>query len=64
MGKIKTELDKVTGVETTSRTAGDAIRNLGATKEVTTDELTVSTKITLGETALTEEQLTALLALI
>ena len=62
MGKIKSAIDKVSGTETSSRTAGDAILKMAGTMEA--DEVTVGTKITIGETALTEEQLIALLALL
>lgn len=62
MGKIKSAIDKVSGTETSSRTAGDAILKMSGT--MAADEVTVDTKITIGETALTEEQLIALLALL
>lgn len=62
MGKIKAAIDKVSGTESSSRTAGDAILKMAGTMEA--DEVTVDTKITIGETALTEEQLIALLALL
>lgn len=62
MGKIKSAIDKVSGTETSSRTAGDAILKMEG--GIAADEVVVGTKITIGETDLTEEQLTALLALL
>lgn len=62
MGKIKENIDKFSGTETGSRTAGDAIAKLGEGSVAKT--ISVTDKITIGETELDEEKLTALLALL
>lgn len=62
MGKIKENIDKFSGTETSSRTAGDAIGKLGESSVAKT--ISVTDKITIGETELDEEKLTALLALL
>lgn len=62
MGKIKESIDKLSGTETSSRTAGEAIIKLG--EGSVANEITVTDKITIGETELDEEKLTALLALL
>lgn len=62
MGKIKENIDKLSGTETSSRTAGDAIAKLGEGSVAET--ISVTDKIVIGETELDEEKLTALLALL
>lgn len=62
MGKIKANIDKLSGTETSSRTAGDAIAKLG--EGSVAKEIAVADKITIGKTELDEETLTALLALL
>jgi hypothetical protein len=62
MGKIKENIDKLSGTATSSRTAGDAIAKLG--EGSVAKEIAVTDKITIGETELDEEKLTALLALL
>lgn len=62
MGKIKENVDKFSGTETSSRTAGYAISKLG--EGSVTKTISVTDKITIGETELDEEKLTALLALL
>lgn len=62
MGKIKENIDKFSGTENSSRTAGDAISKLGEGSVAKT--ISVTDKITIGETELDEEKLTALLALL
>lgn len=62
MGKIKESIDKLSGTATSSRTAGDAIVKL--CEGSVANEITVTDKITIGETELDEETLTALLALL
>lgn len=62
MGKIKENIDKLSGTVTSSRTAGDAIAKLG--EGSVANEITVTDKITIGKTELDEEKLTALLALL
>lgn len=62
MGKIKSAIDKLSGTETSSRTAGDAIAKLGEGSVAET--ISVTDKIVIGETELDEEKLTALLALL
>lgn len=62
MGKIKSAIDKLSGTETSSRTAGDAIIKLGEGSVAET--ISVTDKIVIGETELDEEKLTALLALL
>ena len=60
MGKIKSAIDKLSGTESSSRTAGAAIEKLG---NIEADAITTD-KITIGSTELDEEKLTALLALL
>lgn len=62
MGKIKENIDKLSGAATSSRTAGDAIAKLG--EGSVAKEIAVTDKITIGKTELDEEKLTALLALL
>ena len=62
MGKIKENIDKLSGAATSSRTAGDAIAKLGEGSVAET--ISVTDKIVIGETELDEEKLTALLALL
>jgi len=62
MGKIKKNIDKLSGTSASSRTAGDAITKLG--EGSVAKAITVTDKITVGETELDEETLTALLALL
>lgn len=62
MGKIKENIDKLSGTDTNSRTAGDAIAKLGEGSVAET--ISVTDKIVIGETELDEEKLTALLALL
>lgn len=60
MGKIKSAIDKFSGTESASRTAGEAIEKLDS---VSVTNLNATT-VTVGETELDEEKLTALLALL
>lgn len=62
MGKIKKNIDKLSGTGASSRTAGDAIAKLG--EGSVAKEIAVTDKITIGKTELDEEKLTALLALL
>lgn len=62
MGKIKESIDKLSGTETSSRTAGEAINKLGEGSVAET--ISITDKIIIGETELDEEKLTALLALL
>lgn len=48
MGKIKENIDKLSGTTTSSRTAGDAIAKLG--EGSVAKEIAVTDKITIGET--------------
>lgn len=62
MGKIKESIDKLSGTETSSRTAGEAINKLG--EGSVAEKISITDKIIIGETELDEEKLTALLALL
>lgn len=62
MGKIKENIDKLSGAETSSRTAGEAINKLG--EGSVAEKISITDKIIIGETELDEEKLAALLALL
>lgn len=62
MGKSKENIDKLSGTSTSSRSIGDAIAKLG--EGSVAKVISVTDKITIGETELDEENLTALLALL
>ena len=70
MGKIKQEIDKLSGTYASSRTAGDALSKLTniTAENVEADEATVgaleATTITIGESTLDATKLAALLALL
>lgn len=61
MGAVKEALDTLSGTETSSRSAAEAIRKL---ENISAADITVSNTLTIGETELNEEKLTALLALL
>lgn len=61
MGAVKEALDTLSGTETSSRSAAEAIRKL---ENISAADVTVSNTLTIGETELDEEKLTALLALL
>lgn len=61
MGAVKEALDTLSGTETSSRSAAEAIHKL---ENISAADVTVSNTLTIGETELDEEKLTALLALL
>lgn len=61
MGAVKEALDTLSGTEKSSRSAAEAIRKL---ENISAADVTVSNTLTIGETELDEEKLTALLALL
>ena len=61
MGAVKEALDTLSGTESSSRSAAEAIRKL---ENISASDITVSNTLTIGETELDEEKLTALLALL
>lgn len=61
MGAAKEALDTLSGTEKSSRSVAEAIRKL---ENISVADVTVSNTLTIGETELDEEKLTALLALL
>lgn len=57
MGKIKTQIDRIAGAETTSRTAGSALENITEGTGGPVTDLVVTDSITLGETTINETDL-------